>query len=144
MRYRPVERDEPGPARPGEPAPRQDNRGPDHTSTTPWWMRVDEAHRSGPGDVLVFPPGEREIREAAEASLRKAHLRCRHRGVSSLLRPCQSAQEQARVFAPSKALVVLATNVAETSPHRAGIRYAGGQSAWPGSSATPTATRWSS
>jgi ATP-dependent helicase HrpA len=33
---------------------------------------VDEAHRTGPGDVLVFLPGEREIREAAEA-LRKHH-----------------------------------------------------------------------
>ena len=28
---------------------------------------VSEAHRTGPGDVLVFLPGEREIREAAEA-----------------------------------------------------------------------------
>jgi ATP-dependent helicase HrpA len=32
----------------------------------------DELHRAGPGDVLVFLPGEREIREAAEA-LRKHH-----------------------------------------------------------------------
>ncbi|PMY00754.1 hypothetical protein, partial [Pseudomonas sp. GW460-13] len=33
---------------------------------------VDELCRVGPGDVLVFLPGEREIREAAEA-LRKHH-----------------------------------------------------------------------
>jgi len=34
---------------------------------------VDEAAREGPGDVLVFLPGEREIRETAE-SLRKHHV----------------------------------------------------------------------
>jgi ATP-dependent helicase HrpA len=33
---------------------------------------VDELCREGPGDVLVFLPGEREIRDAAEA-LRKHH-----------------------------------------------------------------------
>ncbi|MBK7136538.1 MAG: ATP-dependent RNA helicase HrpA [Rhodocyclales bacterium] len=82
---------------------------------------VDECHRNGPGDVLVFLPGEREIREAAEA-LRKAH----HLPGTEIL-PLfarQSAQEQARVFAPSKGRrVVLATNVAETSLTVPGIRY---------------------
>jgi ATP-dependent helicase HrpA len=82
---------------------------------------VDEAHRSGPGGVLVFLPGEREIREAAEA-LRKAH----HAGSTEIL-PLfarQSAQEQARVFNPGQGRrVVLATNVAETSLTVPGIRY---------------------
>ena len=83
---------------------------------------VGEARRMGPGDVLVFLPGEREIREAAEA-LRKA----RHGGELDIL-PLfarQSAQEQARVFAPGKGSrrVVLATNVAETSLTVPGIRY---------------------
>ena len=121
MRYRPVERDEPKPVRPGEPAPRQDNRGPDRDLYDALVDAVDEAHRSGPGDVLVFLPGEREIREAAEA-LRKAH----HAAGTEIL-PLfarQSAQDQARVFAPSKGRrVVLATNVAETSLTVPGIRY---------------------
>jgi len=81
---------------------------------------VAEAHRTGPGDVLVFLPGEREIREAAEA-LRKHH----QPGLEILpLFARQTAQEQARVFAPHQGQrVVLATNVAETSLTVPGIRY---------------------
>ena len=81
---------------------------------------VDEAHRAGPGDVLVFLPGEREIREAAEA-LRKHHPP----GLEVLpLFARQSAPEQARVFASHQGRrVVLATNVAETSLTVPGIRY---------------------
>ncbi|MFN6961181.1 MAG: ATP-dependent RNA helicase HrpA, partial [Rhodocyclaceae bacterium] len=81
---------------------------------------VDEAHRTGPGDALVFLPGEREIREAAEV-LRKHHPP----GLEILpLFARQSAQEQARVFAPHQGRrVVLATNVAETSLTVPGIRY---------------------
>ena len=81
---------------------------------------VSEAHREGPGDVLVFLPGEREIREAAEA-LRKSHPP----GLEVLpLFARQTAQEQARVFAPHQGRrVVLATNVAETSLTVPGIRY---------------------
>ena len=81
---------------------------------------VGEAHREGPGDVLVFLPGEREIREATEA-LRKHHPP----GLEILpLFARQSAQEQSRVFAPHQGRrVVLATNVAETSLTVPGIRY---------------------
>ncbi|MDP2793450.1 MAG: ATP-dependent RNA helicase HrpA [Sulfurisoma sp.] len=81
---------------------------------------VSEAHREGPGDVLVFLPGEREIREAAEA-LRKHHPP----GLEILpLFARQSAQEQSRVFSPHQGRrVVLATNVAETSLTVPGIRY---------------------
>jgi len=81
---------------------------------------VSEAHREGPGDVLVFLPGEREIREAAEA-LRKHHPP----GLEVLpLFARQSAQEQARVFAGHQGRrVVLSTNVAETSLTVPGIRY---------------------
>jgi len=81
---------------------------------------VTEAHREGPGDVLVFLPGEREIREAAEA-LRKHHPP----GLEILpLFARQSAAEQGRVFAPHQGRrVVLATNVAETSLTVPGIRY---------------------
>jgi len=81
---------------------------------------VSEAYREGPGDVLVFLPGEREIREAAEA-LRKHHPP----GLEVLpLFARQSAQEQARVFAGHQGRrVILATNVAETSLTVPGIRY---------------------
>jgi ATP-dependent helicase HrpA len=81
---------------------------------------VAEANRAGPGDVLVFLPGEREIREAAEA-LRKHHPP----GTEILpLFARQSAQEQSRVFSSYQGRrVVLATNVAETSLTVPGIRY---------------------
>ncbi len=81
---------------------------------------VAEAHRTGPGDVLVFLPGEREIREAAEA-LRKHHPP----GTEILsLFARQSAQEQSRVFQSHQGRrVILATNVAETSLTVPGIRY---------------------
>jgi ATP-dependent helicase HrpA len=81
---------------------------------------VDELWREGAGDVLVFLPGEREIRDAAE------HLRKHHPpGVEILpLFARLSQQEQDRVFEPHSARrIVLATNVAETSLTVPGIRY---------------------
>jgi len=82
---------------------------------------VDEAQRCGPGDVLVFLPGEREIREATEA-LGKVRLLPGSEMLPLFAR--QSAQEQARVFASSGGRrVVLATNVAETSLTVPGVRY---------------------
>nr|WP_246185340.1 ATP-dependent RNA helicase HrpA [Pandoraea morbifera] len=81
---------------------------------------VDELCREGSGDVLVFLPGEREIREAAEA-LRKHHPP--HTEILPLFARL-SAAEQERVFKPSNARrIVLATNVAETSLTVPGIRY---------------------
>ncbi|MBF6987150.1 ATP-dependent RNA helicase HrpA [Cupriavidus sp. IK-TO18] len=81
---------------------------------------VDELCRVGPGDVLVFLPGEREIREAAEA-LRKHHPP--HTEILPLFARL-SVQEQERVFKPSNTRrIVLATNVAETSLTVPGIRY---------------------
>ncbi len=81
---------------------------------------VAELQGEGPGDVLVFLPGEREIRDATEAL--RAH------GTAGLeLLPLYarlSRAEQDRVFAPSKQRrVVLTTNVAETSLTVPGIRY---------------------
>ncbi len=81
---------------------------------------VDELWRDGPGDVLVFLPGEREIREAAD------HLRKHHPpGVDILpLFARLSQAEQDKVFEPHGARrIVLATNVAETSLTVPGIRY---------------------
>jgi len=81
---------------------------------------VDELARIGSGDVLVFLPGEREIRDAAEA-LRKHHPA--HVEILPLFARL-SAQEQERVFKTSNARrIVLATNVAETSLTVPGIRY---------------------
>ncbi len=81
---------------------------------------VDEVNRLGPGDTLVFLPGEREIREAAEA-LRKRHPP--HTEILPLFSRL-SAGEQDRIFKPSGARrIVLATNVAETSLTVPGIRY---------------------
>jgi ATP-dependent helicase HrpA len=81
---------------------------------------VDELWREGPGDVLVFLPGEREIREAAEA-LRKHHPP----GVEILpLFSRLSEADQNKVFDSHGARrIVLATNVAETSLTVPGIRY---------------------
>ena len=81
---------------------------------------VDELWREGSGDVLVFLPGEREIREAAEA-LRKHHPP----GVDILpLFARLSQQEQDRVFEPhGRPRIVISTNVAETSLTVPGIRY---------------------
>ena len=81
---------------------------------------IDELWREGTGDALVFLPGEREIRDAAE------HLRKHHPpGVEVLpLFARLSQQEQDRVFEPHGARrIVLATNVAETSLTVPGIRY---------------------
>jgi len=81
---------------------------------------IDELWREGAGDVLVFLPGEREIREAAD------HLRRHHPpGVEIVpLFARLSQQEQDMVFEPHSARrVVLATNVAETSLTVPGIQY---------------------
>ncbi|TBV14568.1 ATP-dependent RNA helicase HrpA [Stutzerimonas kirkiae] len=73
-----------------------------------------------PGDVLVFLPGEREIRDAAEV-LRKANLRFTE--VLPLYARLTPAEQQ-KIFKSLPARkIVLATNVAETSLTVPGIRY---------------------
>jgi len=80
---------------------------------------VAELCREGPGDVLVFLPGEREIREAAQVL-----TRAKFRGEILPLYSRLSTAEQDRVFKPGKERrVVLATNVAETSLTVPRIRY---------------------
>ncbi|MDR1646822.1 MAG: ATP-dependent RNA helicase HrpA [Zoogloeaceae bacterium] len=85
----------------------------------------DELMRLGSGDVLVFLPGEREIREAAE-TLRKHHF-SRPADAHTEILPLfsrLSAAEQDRIFRPSgQRRIVLATNVAETSLTVPGIHY---------------------
>ena len=81
---------------------------------------VGELEASGRGDILVFLPGEREIREAADV-LRKS------RPSTTEIFPLfarLTAAEQERVFRPSGARrIVLSTNVAETSITVPGIRF---------------------
>ena len=81
---------------------------------------TDELAREGWGDTLIFLPGEREIRETAEA-LRKHHPP--HTEVLPLFARL-SVEEQDKIFKPGNARrIVLATNVAETSLTVPGIRY---------------------
>lgn len=81
---------------------------------------VDELQNEGPGDVLVFLSGEREIRDTADA-LGKRNLR--HTEVLPLYARLSHA-EQHRVFQRHTGRrVVLATNVAETSLTVPGIKY---------------------
>ncbi len=81
---------------------------------------VEELRHDGGGDVLVFLPGEREIRDTAEA------LSGLDRTEVVPLFSRLSASEQHRVFSSHPSTVrriVLATNVAETSLTVPGIRY---------------------
>jgi ATP-dependent helicase HrpA len=87
---------------------------------------VDELWQGNAGgDILVFLPGEREIREAAD------HLR-KHLSHQPLMRSAEvlplfsrlSQAEQDRIFeGHTGRRIVLATNVAETSLTVPGIRY---------------------
>ena len=94
---------------------------------------VDELCAEGPGDILVFLPGERDIRDTEQAL--RDHLGNRApRDISHSKNPADieilplfarlSSAEQHRIFEEhSHRRVVLATNVAETSLTVPGIRY---------------------
>src|SRR5665648_626301 len=90
---------------------------------------VDELCAEGPGDILVFLSGEREIRDAEDAL--RSHLGPRvtdaHHPRAVELLPLYarlSSAEQHRVFARhTTRRVILATNVAETSLTVPGVRY---------------------
>ncbi|MER7333132.1 MULTISPECIES: ATP-dependent RNA helicase HrpA [unclassified Micromonospora] len=86
---------------------------------------VEELAAEGPGDVLVFLSGEREIRDTADALGKLVEKKPALRGTEILpLYARLSTAEQHRVFAPHPGRrVVLATNVAETSLTVPGIKY---------------------
>jgi ATP-dependent helicase HrpA len=86
---------------------------------------AEDLWREGPGDILVFLPGEREIRETADLLRRSLARRPYAAAVEILpLYARLTVPEQQRVFAPSRGRrIVLATNVAETSLTVPGIRY---------------------
>ncbi len=81
---------------------------------------VAEVEAEGPGDVLVFLPGERDIRDTADALAESVPERTEIVPLFSRL----SAAEQHRIFAPHRGRrIVLATNIAETSLTVPGIRF---------------------
>ncbi|MDU5761784.1 MAG: DUF3418 domain-containing protein, partial [Schaalia odontolytica] len=95
---------------------------------------VDELSAEGDGDILVFLPGERDIRDTEAALLDHLKGRGQRAGDDKGARPGDieilplyarlTAAEQHRVFEPHRLRrVVLATNVAETSLTVPGIRY---------------------
>ena len=114
IRYRPVEREE-------KPRPEATKARPEEPDLTQAILdATDELAKEGWGDTLIFLPGEREIRETAEA-LRKHHPP--HTEILPLFARL-SVEEQDRIFKPGNARrIVLATNVAETSLTVPGIRY---------------------
>jgi ATP-dependent helicase HrpA len=86
---------------------------------------ADDLLRQGDGDILVFLPGEREIRDVAD------HLR-KYQGRSTKLKHIEvlplfarlSVEDQQKIFKNHSARrIVLATNVAETSLTVPGIKY---------------------
>ena len=96
----------------------------DETDDKSWMNAIseacDELCHEGSGDILVFLPGEREIREAAEAL---SHSQPPTTEILPLYARL-SAADQEKVFKTSeKRRIVLATNVAETSITVPGIHY---------------------
>ncbi|WP_231496024.1 ATP-dependent RNA helicase HrpA, partial [Cellulomonas sp. HZM] len=123
LRYRPLSPDV------DEAAPRSPRAAQDRDLMTGITDAVDELCAEGPGDVLVFLSGEREIRDAEDALRSSLGTRVtdpRHpQGIELLpLYSRLSAAEQHRVFERhDRRRVVLSTNVAETSLTVPGIRY---------------------
>ncbi|MCE4026478.1 ATP-dependent RNA helicase HrpA [Microbacterium sp. Au-Mic1] len=125
IRYRPLVDEEAATAEPAKPAKGAKSEPEDEVTAIVRALR--ELDRSKRGDVLVFLPGEAEIRDAADA-IRGAY-RSQTAPVEVLpLYGRLSAAEQHRVFEPStvaglRRRVILATNVAETSLTVPGIKY---------------------
>ena len=105
----------------------------------------DELARQGPGDILVFLPGEREIREAAKLTqaCHPTGFAARTRDPAAVSRLSAGSRTASSNLPAAGGAIVLATNVAETSLTVPGIRYVV-DTGWPGSSAIRTATRSSS
>jgi ATP-dependent helicase HrpA len=114
-RYRPLDL-------PKETADRdEEEHGGERNMTDAIVAAVDEITRGDPlGDILVFLPGEREIRDAHLALARRKYRATELLALYARL----SARDQDRVFQPgSQRRIVLTTNVAETSLTVPRIRY---------------------
>jgi ATP-dependent helicase HrpA len=108
VRYRPV-------VDPDDP-----DADPDRDQVSAVVDAVDELVAEGPGDILVFLAGEREIRDTQDALAERALVGTEIVPLYSRL----SAADQHKVFAPHTGRrIVLSTNVAETSLTVPGIRY---------------------
>ncbi|EJL9414773.1 ATP-dependent RNA helicase HrpA [Vibrio cholerae] len=84
------------------------------------FQAVDELCDEGLGDILIFMNGEREIRDTADALLKR---NLRDTEIVPLYARL-SAGEQNKIFQPHAGRrIVLATNVAETSLTVPGIKY---------------------
>ena len=113
VRYRPLE---------GEGGGDEDGgRDGERTINEAIVAAVDEITRIDPrGDILMFFPGEREIRDAHQALERRKYRETEVLPLYARL----SVKDQDEVFNPgSKRRIVLATNVAETSLTVPRIRY---------------------
>jgi len=98
----------------------EDSEDADRDQITAICDAVEELQGEGKGDILVFLSGEREIRDTADALVRKNY---RFTEVLPLYARLSHA-EQHRVFQPHTGRrIVLATNVAETSLTVPGIKY---------------------
>ncbi|MGV4888527.1 ATP-dependent RNA helicase HrpA [Streptomyces viridosporus] len=98
----------------------EDSDDADRDQITAITDAVEELMAEGPGDILVFLSGEREIRDTADALTKKQY---RFTEVLPLYARLSHA-EQHRVFQRhSGRRIVLATNVAETSLTVPGIKY---------------------
>ncbi|MFI3247086.1 MAG: ATP-dependent RNA helicase HrpA [Ferrimonas sp.] len=96
------------------------DNGPDLEPLEGIFNAVDELCAEGPGDILIFMNGEREIRDAADALARRNLKDTEILPLYARL----SHVEQARIFASHIGRrIVLATNVAETSLTVPGIKY---------------------
>ncbi|WP_282297782.1 ATP-dependent RNA helicase HrpA [Stenotrophomonas sp. PS02289] len=113
VRYRPLEGEGSGETEGG--------RDGERTVNDALVAAVDEITRSDPrGDILVFFPGEREIRDAHQALERRKYRETEVLPLYARL----SVKDQDMVFNPgSRRRIVLATNVAETSLTVPRIRY---------------------
>jgi ATP-dependent helicase HrpA len=111
VRYRPLEPQEPV-------AKARDREDGDQVQAIS--DAVSEVTAEGPGDILVFLSGEREIRDTADALRGEARPNTEILPLYARL----STAEQHRVFAPHPGRrIILATNVAETSLTVPGIKY---------------------
>ncbi|MFE7182383.1 ATP-dependent RNA helicase HrpA [Streptomyces erythrochromogenes] len=98
----------------------EDSEESDRDQITAICDAVDELQAEGAGDILVFLSGEREIRDTADALIKK---KLRFTEVLPLYARLSHA-EQHRVFQQHTGRrIVLATNVAETSLTVPGIKY---------------------
>ncbi|MFF3963320.1 ATP-dependent RNA helicase HrpA [Streptomyces griseorubiginosus] len=98
----------------------EDSEDSDRDQITAICDAVEELQGEGKGDILVFLSGEREIRDTADALVKKNY---RFTEVLPLYARLSHA-EQHRVFQPHTGRrIVLATNVAETSLTVPGIKY---------------------